>query len=79
MQASPPVASPAVQGVSLVIFAKMLFKAIAIPTFPVPVLGAFVDNVGGAPVLVKLGGIDELDAAAAEDDIALLLGALSEA
>lgn len=79
MQASPPVASPAVQSVSFVNFAKTLFKVIAIPTFPVPVLGAFVDNVGGAPVLVKLGGIDELGAAAAEDAVALLLGALSEA
>lgn len=79
MQAAPPVASPALQGVSLVMVAKMLFKPIAISTFPVSVLGAFMDDDGVAPVLVRLGGIDELDAAPAEDAVALLLGALSRA
>lgn len=57
--------------------AKMFINPIASPTTPIPILDAVVDD-GGAPVLVELADIDELGAAATDNAVALLLGALPE-
>ena len=59
MQAWPPAASPALQGESLVIVAKMPLNPSAIATFPLFVSGAF-ESASGAPELVEFVEVDEL-------------------